>query len=474
VRVNALNYVFYDLETTGRNSAWDQIIQVAAVLTDDKFNIIDRFEERCRLKKGLVPHPEALIVNKTSVDMLNKLNLSHYELTKKIEKKFKMWSPAIFIGYNSINFDEEFIRKTFFKNLFEPYLTQFSGNKRADIINITRTSKFYYPESLKVGVNEKGNQVFKLDVLTELNNIVHNAHDAMGDVNATIEISKILQERADKVWNAGLKNNNKIDVDNFLIQNNIVCIDEYLFGKFNVHAVTYVCKNQFNYPQCFDLLHDPIEYIDMSIKDLKVKMKQKPKLIKEIKNNKNPILLDSSFLYKMSTYKKIGMEVLIKRAEIIKNSADFKEKIQTILFEEYESKQMTNSQIDIMPEESIYSGGFPDNSEKSRMIDFHNADWEKKFYIANQFEDERYKYFGYRLIYEEMPHILPKLDYENIHKIIANQILSTDNEKWNTIPKSYHELDNLREEYERQGDDEKLLFLENWDHFLQDLEKQYQ
>ena len=46
-----MNYVFYDLETTGRNSAWDQIIQVAAILTDDKFNVIDKMEERCRLKK---------------------------------------------------------------------------------------------------------------------------------------------------------------------------------------------------------------------------------------------------------------------------------------------------------------------------------------------------------------------------------------------------------------------------------------
>ena len=40
---------------------------------------------------------------------------------------------------------------------------------------------------------------------------------------------------------------------------------------------------------------------------------------------------------------------------------------------------MTKSQIDIMPEESIYSGGFPDNYEKSKMIDFHNADWEENF-----------------------------------------------------------------------------------------------
>ena len=29
-----MNYVFYDLETTGRSFAWDQIIQVAAILTN--------------------------------------------------------------------------------------------------------------------------------------------------------------------------------------------------------------------------------------------------------------------------------------------------------------------------------------------------------------------------------------------------------------------------------------------------------
>ncbi len=469
-----MNFVFYDLETTGKNSAWDQIIQVAAILTDDKFNIIDKYEERCRLKKGLVPYPEALIVNKTSVKILKNTNLSHYELIKKIETTFKKWSPAFFIGYNSINFDEEFIRKTFFKNLFEPYLTQFNGNKRADVIGMTRASKFYYPDFLKVGINEKGNQIFKLDALTELNNIAHNAHDAMGDVDATIQIAKILNKSAKEVWNAGLQNNHKIDVDNFLIQNNIVCMDEYLFGKFNVHAVTYVCKNQFNYPQCFDLMHDPLDYIDMSIKDLKVRVKQKPKLIKEIKNNKNPILLDSSFVEKIPMYETIGIEVLTRRAEIIKNSPDFKSKIQSILYEEYEAKQLSNSQVDILPEESIYSAGFPDNYEKSKMVDFHNADWEERFYIANQFKDERYKYFAYMLIYEEMPHVLPKSDYEKIHKIIANQILSTDNEKWNTIPKAYHELDNLREKYEKQGNDEKLLFLADWDHYLQDLEKQYQ
>ena len=164
-------------------------------------------------------------------------------------------------------------------------------------------------------MNEKGNQIFKLDNLTELNKITHNAHDAMGDVEATMEITKILQKKANMVWNSALYNSTKIDVDNFLINNNIVCMDEYFFGKFNTHVVTYLCKNHFNYPQCFDLLHDPVDYFDMSIKDLKIKIKQRPKLIREIKNNKNLKLLDACHIEKIPLYKSIGIEVLQKRAE---------------------------------------------------------------------------------------------------------------------------------------------------------------
>ena len=130
--------------------------------------------------------------------------------------------------------------------------------------------------------------------------------------------------------------------------------------------------------------------------------------------------------------------------------------------------------MDLKPEDSLYYGGFPENNDKSKMLDFYNADWEAKFYISNQFRDQRYKYVAQRLIYEEAPLVLPKSNYDIIHKFIAKQILSTDNEKWNTIPKSYHELDNLREQFETQGDEDKLLFLEHIDKFLQDLEQKYQ
>ncbi len=469
-----MNFVFYDLETTGRNPSWDQIIQVGAILVDNNFIEIDRFEERCRLKNGVVPEPGALIVNKTSPEMLKNVNFSHYELITRLQETFKKWSPAIFIGFNTIGFDEEFLRKTFFKSLLEPYTTQFNGNKRADVLGITRSAKFYYPNSIEVGRNEKGNQVFKLEVLTKLNDIHHNAHDAMGDVIATLEISKRISSKAKNVWNSGLLNSNKLEVDNYFLTNDIVCIDEYFFGKFNSYAVTYICKNQYNYPQCFDLIHDPIDYVGMSIQDLKARMKLTPKIIKEVKNNKNPILMDQSYVKKILKYENINLDILKHRATIIKNDDEFKSKIQRIIFEQNEEKEMTKSQDDIKPEDSLYAGGFPDNEDKSKMVDFHNADWDKKIYISNQFRDQRYKYFAQRLIYEESPQSLSVPDYNEIHKHIAKQLLSTDNEKWNTIPKSYQQLDTLRVKYEEEKDDEKLFFIEEINNYLEQIHNIYE
>ena len=145
---NSLRFVIYDFETTGRNSNWDQIIQVGAILVNHSFEELDRIELRSSLKPGLIPEPGALIVNNTTTEILKKSNLTHYHMVDKILKKFNEWSPAIFIGYNSIDFDEEFLRKTFFKSLHNPYLTQLNGNKRADVLSMVRSASLFFPEAI--------------------------------------------------------------------------------------------------------------------------------------------------------------------------------------------------------------------------------------------------------------------------------------------------------------------------------------
>ena len=60
--------MFYDTETTGTETFYDQILQYAAIKTDAELNELDRFAIRCRLSLYCVPAPEAMQV--TGIDLV--------------------------------------------------------------------------------------------------------------------------------------------------------------------------------------------------------------------------------------------------------------------------------------------------------------------------------------------------------------------------------------------------------------------
>ena len=45
------------------------------------------------------------------------------------------------------------------------------------------------------------------------------------------------------------------------------------------------------------------------------------------------------------------------------------------------------------------------------MPSFHKADWKEKFLVLQKFKDERLRYFGKKILYEESPESLPKEEY---------------------------------------------------------------
>ena len=73
----------------------------------------------------------------------------------------------------------------------------------------------------------------------------------------------------------------------------------------------------------------------------------------------------------------------------------------------------------------------------------------------------------------EKPEILKKKDYNLIHKDIAKKLLSTNNEKWNTIPRTYSEIDTLRAKFEKQSEPDKLKILDEINVYVEELEKYY-
>ena len=468
------NFVFYDFETSSSNKHWGQIIQIGAILTNDNLEELDRYEARCRLSPSIIPEAMALIVNKSSPKMLKGANLSHYEMIRQFVETLKKWGKVTYVGYNSIDFDEEFLRNTLFQTLEYAYLTSTNGNKRGDLLNLARAANLYYPNTLKNSISNKGNAVYKLDQMAPLNGIEHNdAHSAIGDVIATLGIAKIIAKKAPSVWKASLCTTNKDETLKIIKNELYFCTNEYFYGKSRPYVQTYVCQHpRFQWPKCFDLKHDPQIYLDMPVADLKVAMGKNPKFLRTIRHNKHPIIMNPSYGNEFDEYKMIGVEKLASRAKLIKDNTKFAEKISQILQDEVEEKEQTKSQEDIYEEESIYTK-FTSNEDNKMMPEFHKAEWDKKLSVLGKIKDERLHYFGRRLIYEERPEVLPKEEYNQIRATIAKRLLSTNNEKWNTISRTYSEIDTLREKFEREGKPENLTILDDINAYVEEMEKFY-
>jgi len=467
------NLVFYDFETCSSNVSYGQIIQAAAVLVNDNFQELDRFEARCRLSPGIVPEAMALLVNKTTPKMLKETNLSHYQMVRQLVDKFKDWKNSIFIGYNSINFDEEFLRRTLFKNLEYPYLTNTNGNERGDLFSLARACHLYYPNCIKTPISDKNNPVFKLEQLAPMNDIKHDdAHSAMGDVLATIEIAKLLSKKAPNVWRASLLTTNKDKSFKLIKDEQLFCTDFFYYGKSVPFVLTFVCQHpQWGYPMCFDLKADPLYYFKLSLNELRKELDKKPKVIRTIKHKKHPIIMNPTYGMNFDNYKQLGMNKLKQRAKLVRENEDFIKKVISILDNDALEKQELDSQLDIYPEESIYKK-FASDYDSKIMPEFHKVNWNDKFQVLQKFKDRRMQYFGKKILYEESPQSLPKNEYDLVHKEIAQRILSTNDENWNTIPRTYNEIDTLRNKF--KDNKSKLELLDDINSYIEDMEKNYQ
>jgi exodeoxyribonuclease I len=189
------SFVFYDTETTGTDTAFDQILQFAAIQTDDNMRELDRFEIRCRLLPHVVPAAGALIATGVSPRVLTDSALpTHYEAARQIASKLADWSPSLFLGYNSISFDEKLLRQTFYQTLQPIYVTNTGGNTRGDILNLVNASMVVAPAALTIPIGTSGKPSRKLDAQAPANGYAHaNAHDALADVEATIFLAKVIR-----------------------------------------------------------------------------------------------------------------------------------------------------------------------------------------------------------------------------------------------------------------------------------------
>jgi exodeoxyribonuclease-1 len=159
--------IFYDTETTGTRTSFDQILQFAAIKTDNEFNVLDKFNVRCRLLPYIVPAPGALLVTGVTVADITACPLSHFEMMRQVHAKMHEWSEggAVFVGWNSMRFDETLLRQAYYQTLLPVYQTNTNGNGRADMMRMAQVVSACAPNSLAIPLQADGKRAFKLGLI---------------------------------------------------------------------------------------------------------------------------------------------------------------------------------------------------------------------------------------------------------------------------------------------------------------------
>lgn len=191
-------YLFYDIETTGLNKCFDQILQFAAIRTDHALNELSRFDISVRLNSDVIPSPGAVITHRIGPKQFSQ-GQSEYEAIQKIHVLMNTQN-TISVGYNSLGFDDEFLRFSFYKNLLPPYTHQYANHcGRMDIYPITLLYYLFKSDQLK-WPNQNDAVNFKLENINAQNHFFEGqSHNAMVDVEVTLALAKKLSTDK-KMW----------------------------------------------------------------------------------------------------------------------------------------------------------------------------------------------------------------------------------------------------------------------------------
>lgn len=438
-----MSLVFYDTETTGTHKSFDQILQFAAIRTDSNLIELDRFEIRSRLRPHIVPSPGAMrVTGITAAQLRDSTIFSHYEMVRRINAKLLSWSPATFVGYNSMEFDEHLLRQALYQTLHLPYLTNTNGNTRSDVLRMVRAAALFVPNAIAIPIGDDGKPSFKLDEIAPTNGFDHKlAHDAVADVEATIFLCRLLAERVPELWSAFMRFSQKAAVVDYLESEPIFSLTDFYYGRPYSWLVTAIGANPENSSEhyVYDLSVHPESLMAMTPEQLAARLARSPKPIRRLRANAAPVLMPAPQAPNIAAAKSIGASELTHRVKLLRCDPA----LRTRLIEAFEATR-EEYKPSIHVEEQIYSGEFYSDADKKLLENFHQVDWKHRLAVIQKFADERLRVLGLSLVHHERPDLLDDFVRAEHDKALARRIVGGDEGvPWVTIPDAIRELDDL-------------------------------
>lgn len=286
-------------------------MQFAGVRTDMQLREVDEpHNYLLRLSDDVVPDPDAVLITgitpqKTIVDGIHEAEFL------KIFHEVIAIPDTIFVGFNTIRFDDEFMRYLHYRNFYDPYEWQWQDRRsKWDLLDVVRMTRALRPEGIKWPFDSSGKPSNRLGLLSSMNGLDHaNAHDALSDVRATIAVARLIRSNQPKLFDFLLKLRDKREAAKLVNQGDPFV---YTSGKYpGDFEKTTVVGTLAEHPQgqgalVFDLRHDPSPFLEMDAAALAEAMRWRKDdsgvrlPVKTLKYNRCPAIAPVSVLDKSS------------------------------------------------------------------------------------------------------------------------------------------------------------------------------
>ena len=202
------SFLFYDLETFGADPRTSRIAQFAAIRTDtDLVQVEEPVDVLVRPADDLLPSPGATLVTGITPQHAAGHGIAEADAFARIFEEMSRPGTCT-LGYNSLRFDDEFVRHGLFRNFFDPYEREWrGGNCRWDLLDVMRLAHALRPEGIEWPQREDGKGTsFRLEHLAAANDVREgDAHEALSDVRALIGLARRFRAAQPRLWDYALR-----------------------------------------------------------------------------------------------------------------------------------------------------------------------------------------------------------------------------------------------------------------------------
>ena len=392
-------FFFYDLETSGLNPRSDRIMQFAGQRTTLELEPIgEPYNILVKLNDDTLPSPDALMVTGITPQQTQAEGLTEAEFARLLMDEV-FTEDTISVGFNSIRFDDEFIRALFWRTFTDPYEWSWrDGRGRWDMLDVVRMTRALRPDGIEWPIVD-GKEVNRLELITKQNGIDHfKAHDALSDVEALIAVTKLIKEKQPQLYAHlfAVKDKKKV-VELVNLENKKPFV--YVSGRYDAafHKATVafpLTTGRNGNIVVYDLRYDPTPLLNLSTKELAKSMfasweeRQKDDFVKlpvkELQANRAPAVAPVGVLEREDGWNRISLslETIEKHRDILLSSPAFAENIRSL----FEGRPAFAKETD--PEAQLYDGFVPD-VDKLRIEKVRNANANTLADMHPDFTDER-------------------------------------------------------------------------------------